>query len=84
MINGRAWADLLDMWGWRCEVWGNRGKWHSFQESRKTKAKFLGEQGTKDIAGVQGTQENKFSIFGEQEHKPIYLGEHVYPPPPRT
>ena len=46
-----------------------------FQGSRGTKAKFYGEQGNKDVTWEQGTQENKFSIFRNQENKPIYFME---------
>ena len=47
--------------------WGNRGEGYLFQENRGTKVKFWGEQGNKDNIGEQGTQENKFSIFGNKQ-----------------
>ena len=46
---------------------------------RGTKANF---EGNKDNIWEQGTKESKFSIFGEQGNKPIYLREqrNRYPP----
>ena len=56
---------------------GNRVKEHLFQGNRGGKCNFGGEQANKENVGEHGTQENKFSIFGEQAS--LF---HTPPPPP--
>ena len=77
--NGKAKTEALP------GVLGNRGKRVFTSGEQGNKGQILREQGNKYNIGEQGTYENKFSIFGEQENKPIYFrGTREQVPPGRA
>ena len=58
-------------------VLGNRGKMSFISGEQRPNF-----EGNKDNIGEQGTQENKFSIFGNMGTNQFISGEQVPPPPP--